>query len=111
MFVFVSGQRSSDVITKCDTNNTEENDVEEDNNTNSSSDALDVVATLTNNDNNENNDIGHHQHNGNGIVHDIQEKLVIENDEETFKIDSKSCNGEVSEVNGSNRSSVELKVN
>jgi len=97
-------QRNSDVIDKCDTNI--------DNTDISSDKALDVVATLNRNGTNLSND----QRQPANSKDDVIDDEISDDTSENFRIErdsSKSCNGEVSEVNNAtnSRNSVELKVN
>ena len=89
------------------------------NSNNSDNEAEDVVAVLDEANSDKVKEKDSHM-NGNGLASEVADKLVIEmnedkaNSEDNYKIDgsSKGCNVEVAEVNtGSNRNSVELKVN
>ena len=110
------GQRNGDVIESCDNNEDNSNE-----SVNSDNEAEDVVAVLNNTNIDkslvkENN--GHL--NDSELEDEVTEKLIIEKQEgmkdsaDNYTIDSssKGCNVEVADVNtGSNRNSVELKVN
>lgn len=106
-------QRSSDVIDKCDTN-IDRTDI-------SSDKAIDVVTTLNRNGTNLSDDSSQPANAKEELIEDMKDEMkdkleISEDISENFRIErdsSKSCNGEVSEVNNAtnSRNSVELKVN